>query len=265
MTRPEEAPATADQQSNLQAVAQQAAQEVVDQQRPGFWVRLAGALPLVATLVTVLITLLSTLQSQSQYRESQANERFQTAVTMLAASDLSTRLGGIYTLMQVAQSYPAQENASSRILAAYLRSRFPNTAQSRALPLTGLPASEEINVVIEALAARTDRSVRLDLGRISARGLTARDLDLRGLIFPDSDLSSAVFSGATLTGAAFMRALLINADFQGATLTGASFTGAVLTGANFSGTDLSGVTGLTAAQLATARTDGETVRPAGLK
>jgi Pentapeptide repeats (8 copies) len=265
MSQPHPVPTASEHQNELQAVAQQAAQDVVDQQRPSFWARLAGALPLVATLVTVLITLLSTLQSQSQYRESQANERFQTAVTMLAAGDLSTRLGGIYTLMQVAQSYPARENASSRILAAYLRSRFPNTAQSRALPLTGLPASEEINVVAEALAARSDHTNHLDLGRISARGLTARGLDLRGVIFPDADLSGAAFGGAHLTGTLFMRAILTGADFRGATLSGANMTGATLNGTDFRGTDLSGVTGLSAAQLARARTDRTTVRPSGLK
>jgi Pentapeptide repeats (8 copies) len=251
--------------SDLQSVAQQAARDVIDQQRPSVWSRIAASLPLVATLATVVIALLTTLQSQSQYRETQANERFQTAVTMLAASDLSTRLGGIYTLTQVAQSYPAREYASTHILAAYLRSRFPSTAATRAVPLTGLPAVEEVSAVMAGLGLRSDHSSMLDLGRISARGLLLRDQDLRGLVFSDADLSGSVLAGADLSGVPFQRSVLTNTDFQGATLTGVDFTGADLKGASFIGTDLMGSKGLTAAQLAEAKTDSATVRPGSLK
>lgn len=265
MTEHSRGPIPGSPEDNLQRVAQQAAQDVVDQQRPTVWARLAGALPLVATLATVLIALLTTLQSQSQYRETQANERFQTAVTMLAANDLSTRPGGIFTLTQVAQDYPAREYAATHILAAYLRSRFPSTAANRALALTGLPAIEEVNAAVQGLTGRSDCSTGLDLGRIFARGLMVRNADLRGLIFPDSDLSGSVFAGADLTGVPFQRTILPRADFQGATLTGVDFSGAVLKGASFVATDLSGTKGLTAAQLGVAKTDSATVRPAGLK
>ncbi|WP_161883668.1 pentapeptide repeat-containing protein [Deinococcus alpinitundrae] len=251
--------------SDLQSVAQQAAQDVLAGQRPSIWARLANALPLVATLVTVVITLISTLQSQSQYRETQANERFQTAVTMLAASDLSSRLGGIYTLIQVAQSYPSQEYATTHILAAYLRSRFPSTDETRAEPLTKLPAVEEINAVMGGLVVHRDGGVSLDLGRISARGLMMRDQDLRGLIFPDADLRGSIFAGADLSNALFSRTLLSNVDFQGATLTGADFSGATLTGASFVGTDLSETKGLSAPQLASAKTDATTIVPNSFK
>jgi uncharacterized protein YjbI with pentapeptide repeats len=215
--------------------------------------------------VTVVITLISTLQSQAQYRETQANERFQTAVTMLGSGDLSTRLGGIYTLTQVAQNFPAQEYAATHILAAYLRSRFPATDKTRAEAPNGLPAVEEINAVLGGLVVRRDSTVSLDLGRISARGLMLRNQNLRGLIFPDADLRGSVFAGTDLTNALFSRTLLTNADFQGAKLSGADFSGATLTGASFLGTDLSGVKGLSAAQLKSTKTDATTTLPGSLK
>ena len=118
---------------------------------------------------------------------------------------------------------------------------------------------------------------------VDAQGCDFRASDLRyadfrqsqlgHVNFRDSNVSHADFRWANLTGAKLVeakaekanfegaigidldlsRADLANADFTDAVLLGANFTGANLTGANLAGTDLSGATGLTPAQLLSAR------------
>lgn len=224
--------------------------------------------PILATLVTVLIALFSALQSQAQYRDTQAANRFQSAVEMLAGSDLTTRVGGIALLGQVAQSSAERREIAVRLLAAYMRVNSPVTQAGRRAAVNEEPAAEEARAVFAALAFRGDVS-NVDMGRISARNLMFSSADFRGLIFSRSDLSGGLFDGANFADVPFRGATLRSVTFRGAILTNAAFESADVTGSNFrsanlSGADLSGVTDLTSAMLAGATTDSRTKLPSGI-
>ena len=227
-----------------------------------------NVVPILATMVTVLIALFSALQSQAQYRDTQAANRFQSAVAMLAGTDLTTRVGGIALLGQVAQSSAERREVAVRLLAAYMRVNSPVTQAGRRLAVSEEPAAEEARAVFAALAYREDLT-GIDMGRISARNLMFSQTDFRGLIFSRSDLSGSLFEGSNFTNDSFRGATLKSVTFRGANLTGTDFqtadvTGSTFQNANLSSADLSTATGLTSAVLAGATTNDRTKLPSGI-
>lgn len=224
--------------------------------------------PILATMVTVLIALFTALQSQAQYRDTQAANRFQSAVEMLAGADLTTRVGGIALLGQVAQGSADRRDVAVRLLAAFMRVNSPVTQSGRLLPVNQEPPAEEARAVFAALAFRGDLT-NVDMGRISARNLMSAGTDFRGLVFSRSDLSGGLFEGSDFTGDVFRGATLRSVTFRAANLTDTDFseadvTGSVFQNADLSGADLSTATGLTSAMLAGATTTGTTRLPAGI-
>lgn len=239
-----------------------------EREKSGRFKAFVDTLPLLATLATAAVAVLGNMQSQQQYRDTQASERFQSAVEMLAGDDLTTRVGGIALLGQVAQTSSERRETAVRLLATYLRVHLPVTDQGRAQPVTLNPPAEEVRAVFTALAYRGNIT-QVDLGRISARNLMLSHTDLTGLIFARSDLSGSMLEGSDLSGAAFKQATLRDVDFRGANLSKAQFqeadlNGAQLQKADLSGADLSQATGLTAAMLSGAKTDSATKLPAGI-
>ena len=113
------------------ALAQEHTEQLREQTREKLWKAVIEAVPIVATLATVMVAVFSSLQAQAQYRDSQASERFQSAVELLAGPDLTTRLGGIALLGQVAQTSPERRENVVRLLATYLRVRSPVTEEGR--------------------------------------------------------------------------------------------------------------------------------------
>lgn len=247
---------------------QERTQRQREKERTGRLKAVLDVVPILATLVTVLIALFSALQSQAQYRDTQAANRFQSAVEMLAGSDLTTRVGGIALLGQVAQSSPERREVAARLLAAYMRVNSPVTQAGRAQAVSEEPAAEETRAVFAALAYRGDVE-NIDMGRISARNLMLSHADFRGLVFSRSDLSGGLFEGSDFTRGVFRGATLKAVTFRNAKLTGADFTGADVTGSTFqqadlSGADFSSVTGLTSAMLVGATRDEKTTLPGGV-
>lgn len=248
--------------------AHERTQQLREREKTGRWKAVVETIPILATLITVSVALLSSWQTQTQYRDSQASERFQNAVEMLAGADLTTRVGGIALLGQVIEESPTRRENAVRLLATYLRVHSPVTEKGRKLPITVAPPAEEVRAVMVALEERGD--VRgIDLGRVSLRNLMSSNADLTGLIFSRSDLSGSILQGANLTGVTFQGTTLKSVNFRKANLTRADFQGADLTGAqlqesNLSGADLSGATGLTSEQLAGASSDEKTRLPSGV-
>lgn len=240
-----------------------------EREKTGRWKAVAETIPILATLATALVAVFTSLQAQAQYRDSQASERFQSAVTLLAGDSLTTRVGGVALLEQVIEESPDRRENAVRLLAAFLRVRFPVTEAGRARPVgEPSPAAEEVRAVFAALQARADVQ-NVDLGRISARHLMLSGADLTGLIFSRSDLSGSMFEKADIERGAFMQATLRSVNFRGANLRGATFQGADLTeaqlqDADLRGADLSGTTGLESSQLTGALTDDRTQLPAGV-
>ncbi|WP_278911798.1 pentapeptide repeat-containing protein [Deinococcus wulumuqiensis] len=247
---------------------QERTERVREHEKSGRFKAFMDAVPLLATLATATVAVFGSLQSQQQYRDAQASERFQSAVELLAGDDLTTRVGGIALLGQVAQTSSERRENAVRLLATYLRVHSPVTEEGRAKPVVTAPPTEEVRAVLSALHYRGDVK-GVDLGRISARNLMASGNDLTGLVFARSDLSGSLLEGANLTGVPFRQATLRGVNFRGANLTRAAFQEADLTGAQFQGADLSGadltqVKGLTSAMLAGATTDADTRLPNGI-
>lgn len=240
-----------------------------EREKTGRWKAVVETIPIMATLATALVAVFTSLQAQAQYRDSQASERFQNAVALLAGDTLTTRVGGVALLGQVIEDSPDRRENAVRLLAAFLRVRFPVTDAGRAQAVgEPAPAAEEVRAVFAALEARGDVQ-NVDLGRISARNLMMSGTDLTGLVFSRSDLSGSMFEKANIERGAFMQATLKGVNFRGADLTGATLQGADLTGAQLQGADLSGAdltetTGLKSAQLAGAVTDAQTRLPTGV-
>ena len=267
--RPASAPQATSQQAAEQTIAEQARTERVrEKEKTGRLRAVLDTIPILATLTTVSIALFSSLQSQTQYRDTQASARFESAVKLLAGDDLTTRVGGIALLGQVAQTNGERRENAVRLLATFLRVRSPATDAGRAAAVTQEPAAEEVRAVFSAMSYRGNVT-EVDLGRISARGLQLQNTDLRGLILARSDLSGGTFERSDLRGVSLQGATLRNvsfgqADLTGAVLVGADLTGADLKRAKLAGADLSGATGLTSAQLAGAITDEQTRLPDGI-
>jgi uncharacterized protein YjbI with pentapeptide repeats len=95
---------------------------------------------------------------------------------------------------------------------------------------------------------------------VRARTLGDRRKERRG-----ADLIGARLAGADLAGANLRGAYLLGADLSGADLRGADLIGADLRGADLSRADLTGSVFLTEPQLRSARGDGRTRLPAGLR
>ena len=248
---------------------QERTERVREREKSGRFKSVLEAIPLLATLATALVAVMGNLQSQQQYRDTQASERFQSAVELLAGDDLTTRLGGIALLGQVAQTNPERRENVVRLLATYLRVHSPVTEAGRAQPVVLAPPAEEVRAVLAALAYRGNVT-NVDLGRISARNLMENGADLTGLVFARSDLSGSMFEGSDLSGVPFKQTTLRGVNFRGANLSRANFENASLSGAqlqnaDLSSADLSQAQGVTSAMVAGAKTDAQTKLPAGVK
>ncbi|MCY1704326.1 pentapeptide repeat-containing protein [Deinococcus sp. SL84] len=237
----------------------------MEQERTGRLQAWLGVLPTLAAVLTALIAVLSAWQSQTQYTDSQAATRFQSAVEMLAGEDLTTRVGGIALLGEVGRESEERRDPAMRLLATFLRVHFPVTEEGRQAAVTLQPAGEEVRAVFAALMYRGEVD-NVDLGRISARNLTLSAADLSGLIFARSDLSGSMLEGVNLSGAILRETSLREVNFSGADLRGADFTKADLSGTNLKGADLRGANlkdaqGVTEEMLSAAVTDGTTTLP----
>jgi uncharacterized protein YjbI with pentapeptide repeats len=108
---------------------------------------------------------------------------------------------------------------------------------------------------------RSARLLRTDLSRTDLRDTKLERAVLSFANLQEADLSSAKLGGVNFAGAQLKGAILLDADLKGADLRGAFLGGALLRGAEIDGAnlataDLRGVTGLSAAQICSARWQG---------
>ncbi|GAA2014217.1 hypothetical protein GCM10009719_26090 [Nocardioides kribbensis] len=153
------------------------------------------------------ITLVYTHLRHQLDRESASNARFADGVAQLATETLSTRLGGLYALAQIARESPRDANNVVQILAAYAQESTRVRAEApEETPLT--------QVTTAALAV------------LSETPSTAMGPNLRGLILsqlvmdetlrfrPWTDLQDSDFRGSTLTRGVLRRVSLVRAKLQ---------------------------------------------------
>jgi len=181
--------------------------------------------------------------------ERQTTERFARAMELLSDEKLEVRLGGIYTLEQLAKDSPIDQGPVIEVLATFVRERVGWKIGG---PVPDRIASE-IQVILTVLGRREWSFARED-----------KPLDLHGTCLAHAHLPFAHFERAFLYETNLERTLLYRANLQGAWLAKSILTYANLDEAHLEGADLSGAIGLTREQLKTAFVDGETRLPKGL-
>ena len=108
------------------------------------------------------------------------------------------------------------------------------------------------------ITLRGARLLRTDLSRTDLRDTKMDNAVISFANLQDADMSSAKLGGANLAGAQMKGTILLDADLKnanlrGAFLSGALMRGAEIDGANLAGADMHGATGLSLAQLCSAR------------
>ncbi|WP_420749070.1 pentapeptide repeat-containing protein [Rhodococcus sp. O3] len=217
-------------------------------------------------------------------QHGQIAERFGRAVEQLASDKADVRLGGVYSLANIAEQSPTDQPAVIDVLSAFIRVHAPMSESCVSGP-THLRPPAEIQAALTTIVTRDpshDGSLPVDLSQTCLVGadlsgdaqLAGADLSYSNLSeakLPHADLSGASLfqtdltkaqlteraklTGANLTVATLNFADLTNADMTYATLIGACLKRTNLTGANLYRADLSG------AKLAGAKLAGTTYTP----
>lgn len=222
----------------------------------------------------------------SYYQNQLIIERFSKSVEQLSSSKPQVRLGGIYSLEQVAIESPKDHWTIVEIITSLIQESFPFELENYDSSNNHKNDLPEISIDIQAALTVIGRRivqqdpvgkylnlsftylVGADLGRAN---LSGADLSRAGLI--GADLSEADLKGAGLSGAYLIGADLSKADLSGADLIGANLWKAILVranltqtgaiGADFSGADLSGAN-LSSAYLSGANFSGAELSRANL-
>lgn len=194
--------------------------------------------------------------SQQELRTSaqgQQTERFSRAVEQLAAATPSVRLGGIFTLVQLAEQNSSQRTVVAQILGAYVQERAPRPKTP--LPPTGDPTTPltltmpDVQACLDFLASQPSGGdlASLLLENVALRGVTFEEgtaqlekARLRGADLTEARIVAGRLADADLTGATLSKAILLKTDLRGARLAGARLADAKLRDARLDDADLAG-------------------------
>ena len=216
-------------------------------------------------------------------------ERFTRAIEQLASEDLSTRLGGILGLEQIAMLYEEEREKIKTILTTRIHEIDQKAKQERKpgeIPRTGYPKEyykqnnlKDIEFAIKALSnilscyepeymmycdlrgidlynlffVGTDMSrfrlMNVDLSWSVMVEANFLGVDLDGSNLTHANTRYANFSCASLTGTNLTEILLHMGDLSNANLTGANLTSAVLSEVDVSSANFQDVKGLTQKQI----------------
>jgi hypothetical protein len=188
--------------------------------------------------------------------EGKLTDRFSKAVDLLASTERTARIGGVYALERISRDSPRDYRSVLEILSTFVRQsvpRAPGFVQT-ADPTTNVfePLSHKFTDIQASLTviSRREKDILYERSRIFLNDCDLRnsvlvDGKLQGFVFDHSDLSQAVLlrahlQGAILEGTVLRYAHLEDADFEEASLYGADLSGADLSGAKLDGCDLRG-------------------------
>ncbi|MEU5325645.1 pentapeptide repeat-containing protein [Streptomyces parvus] len=183
---------------------------------------LAG-LGLLYTHVTLQHTRNKDAEQATLVREGQMTDRYATAIELIAASELTKRLGGIYALERIMRDSPKDHETIVEVLAAFVREHAPRPEQDLEAESEReyAPMPEHVQAALTVLGRRPERS--------ESFAVNLRNTDLRGLVLPNARLRGVNLRGAfmeyaelpatDLTGAQMEKCHLENADLTGAVLT----------------------------------------------
>ncbi len=238
------------------------ARRVPRKDRPGLENEFRKTLATILGGLAVLFGLFSTWQ-QLKYagksiqlsEEAQLSERYTKAIEKLGSQDLHLRLGGIYSLGQIAQRNDDHLWSVLLVLTAFVRDRAPYTAGKPAPMQLDADIQSAVGVIsVQDFSPEPEASNPLQVIDLHGTDLRTGYLPgawLRHVNFADAHLDSAKFPGAHmekqtdfsnayLQEAEFPGAHLDDAIFLGAHMNGAVLEGAILTNANLQGADLTG-------------------------
>lgn len=238
-----------------------------------------GLLTAAAALTAVaggLIALDETRQANAEIRRSNENthvrELYGTAIGLLSADTVDSRLGGIYALERIAFDSPADRRTVVEVLSAFVREhanppvpvpppRRPPAGQrwdrvryrTRAHGNETLPKlTTDVRAALTVLGRNTFSVEQMlsdgrqtppispDLTGVDLSGMNLIGLSLMGANLTGANLSQADLTGAYLGNTDFTNANLEGVKFTGAHLDYATFHAARLNGANFKGCSLDG-------------------------
>ncbi|MFC7958467.1 pentapeptide repeat-containing protein [Rhodococcoides kroppenstedtii] len=197
-----------------------------------------AALPLttVITVATTVFfsaqTLRTSIEANRVSAQAAVSERYATAVEMLSSDEMTTRIGGIYSLKSIQDESYDRIFAVSSLLSSYIQT-FPSNREST-VGDTGLPCPR---------GSRYPLSVVYNDPVLESGGRTYRppaDLQATAFVLGKQPLSlptggsvPAKFDSSCLVGLSFTGGYLRWASFYRANITGADFTGADLQFADF--------------------------------
>ncbi|MFC5155677.1 pentapeptide repeat-containing protein [Streptomyces amakusaensis] len=169
-------------------------------------------------------------------REGQVTERYVSAVTLLASSNVTERLGGIYLLERIMHDSRKDQFAITKVLGAFLRQHPTACSDEHKCG----SVDEDVLAAFSVIARRPRRH---DQGFfIELRGLKVCGVELWAMDPEDAaDLESLVLDGACLKGADLEMANLCSASLIGANLEKARLERANLSMSILRGAKLQGV------------------------
>jgi uncharacterized protein YjbI with pentapeptide repeats len=175
---------------------------------------------------------------------------FSEAVANLGRENAAERLGGVYTLEQIARFSETDGRSVFEILIEHLKSRASlaterdDAAAELAKPeIASKAANRQLDPDIQAAVAVVVRlanhlRLRLDLSDLDLQDLKLPDASLIGVDFSGTNLARADLSLSDLSRGNLQAANLREADLTSARLEGAFIEGANLTGANLANGNL---------------------------
>ncbi|MGI9229331.1 MAG: pentapeptide repeat-containing protein [Gammaproteobacteria bacterium] len=227
-------------------------------------------------------------QKETAVATLEANQQdiFESGITNLGHESESVRLGGIYTLYELAARESGRTQNIVEILCAHLRAKTQEPEYQK--DFEGQPSNEIASLLLlltgeksKALKAKAEYRLdfagaylkgvylsgaqlqRADLSGAELQGANLSVAELQGALFIGAGLQKIRLSRALLQGARFGRAELQGADLEEAQLQRAGLSGVELQGANLTIAELQGAD-LSYAQLQGANLSGAQLQGANL-
>jgi uncharacterized protein YjbI with pentapeptide repeats len=196
-------------------------------------VQIVGGVALILTFVATWTQIADTRKATNKTLQlnqtQQEADRFTRAVAELGSSNFALRLGGIYSLEQLAGASRDEREPVVQLMLAYLHRNHPVQpgAGSRwfgeACFTTRWRPLADTQAALDVILNLASDPSRLDLSRLDLRAVNLRGRNLAGADIRDSSLVYADAKGATFDDVSAFRA-----DLRGGCFESASFVGAHL-------------------------------------
>ncbi|WP_105973743.1 pentapeptide repeat-containing protein [Streptomyces geranii] len=185
-----------------------------------------AALGLVYTHVTLQHTRDKDREQATLTREGQMTDRYATAIELLAAAELTKRLGGIYALERIMRDSPKDHETIIEVLAAFVREHSPRPEQDESVESEREHETmkDHVQAALTVLGRRPERT--------ESFAINLRNTDLRAAHLPRAKLRSANLQGSFLEYAELQGADLLEANMEACHLENADLSGADLTSVN---------------------------------